>query len=365
MENWKAVVYLLAAGQGLLLSLALVSQVKKPNKSNFFLGLILIVLSLELLNAWAMQVQYGSYPDAFPFWVFQSYLMLPPAIWLFAQLNTSPAFVLKRKYFLLFAPACIDILVQIVWNLWRHLTGEHLISLIEIKPWYLFAEILPIVGMIAVLYVYGRKLFFFSRQMHEITAPVHLLKLYGFFTFFVLLTVLWIGGVIIDLPVFSSLELILTLFLFALGYIGYFNPSFFDVPRLMHQKTAEVDSFPHYNDQRELSRLAGMFEKDGLHTRAKLSLEELAGELKLPPRYVSYLINTYHGTNFNHFVNTYRVEEVMRKISNPAQSHKTLLALALESGFSSKSTFNQVFKSHTGLSPSQYLLCRKEASPET
>jgi AraC-like DNA-binding protein len=364
MENWKAVVYLLAAGQGLLLSLALISQIRRKNRSNFFLGLILFVISLELLGAWGMQVQYGSSPNAFPFWVFQSYLVLPPAIWLFAQLNTTPEFVLKRNYYLLFVPACLDIFVQIAWNLWRRLTGEPLPSLIEIKPWYLFAEMLPIVGMIAVLYVYGRKLFFFSRQMREITAPVHLLKLYGFFTFFVLLTVLWIGGAIINLPVFSSLELILTLFLFALGYIGYFNPSFFDVPRLMHQKNAELASFPHYNDQRELSRLAGMFEKDGLHTRAKLSLEELAAELKLPPRYVSYLINTYHGTNFNHFVNTYRVEEVIRKISDPAESYKTLLALALESGFSSKSTFNQVFKSHTGQSPSQYLLCRKETSPK-
>jgi AraC-like DNA-binding protein len=209
----------------------------------------------------------------------------------------------------------------------------------------LFAEILPIVGMLAVLFLYGCKLFVFSWHMKQVAAPIHLLKLYGFFTFFVLLTILWIAGVIIDLPVFSSLELIITLFLFALGYIGYFSPSFFDVPRLIQQKTAEASGFPHYNDQKELSRLSALFEKDNLHTRSKLSLEELAGKLKLPPRYVSYLINTYHGTNFNHYVNTYRVQ--------------TLLALALESGFSSKSTFNQVFKSHTGQSPSEYLLCKK------
>jgi AraC-like DNA-binding protein len=359
MENWKAVIYLLAAGQGLLLSLALISQIKRQNKSNFFMGLILFVISVELLNAWAMQVQYGSSPDAFPFWVLQSYLMLPPAIWLFAQLNTTPEFALKSKHFLLFMPACVDVLVQISWNLWRYLTGEHLPSLIKIKPWFLFAEILPIVGMVAVLFLYGRKLFVFARPIKKVTAPVHLLKLYGFFTFFVLLTILWFAGVIIELPVFSTLELILTLFLFALGYIGYFSPSFFDVPRLIQKKTAEASSFPHYHDQKELSRLSALFEKDSLHTRAKLSLEELAGELKLPPRYVSYLINTYHGTNFNHYVNTYRVQEVICKISDPAEGHKTLLALALESGFSSKSTFNQVFKSHTGQSPSEYLVLKK------
>jgi AraC-like DNA-binding protein len=50
----------------------------------------------------------------------------------------------------------------------------------------------------------------------------------------------------------------------------------------------------------------------------------------------------------------------MRKMEDPAEQHKTLLALALESGFNSKSSFNQVFKSLTGQSPSEYLLlCKK------
>jgi AraC-like DNA-binding protein len=363
MENWKAITYLLAAGQGLILSLALLSQVNKANKSNFFLGLILFTLSLEVLNAWAMQVQYGSDPGAFPFWVLESYLLLPSAVWCFAQINTKPEFIFNRRHFLLFLPAIVDMLGQISWYLRRRLTGEQLPSLMDITPWFLFAEILPIIGMVAVLGLYGRKLVSLSRQMKEISiqsVPFHLVKLYGFFIFFLLLTILWIGGVLVDLPVFTYIEFILTLFLFALGYIGYFNPSFFDVPKLIQKKVTEAPAFPHYDDQNELTRLKDLFEQQGLHTRSKLSLEELASKLKLPPRYVSYLINTYHGTNFHHFVNSYRVQEVMRKISNPAERHKTLLALALESGFSSKSAFNQVFKSHTGQSPSNYLVLKKE-----
>jgi AraC-like DNA-binding protein len=363
MENWKAIVYLLAAGQGLLLSLALLSQVNKPGKSNFFLGLILFILSLELLNAWGMQIKYHASPNVFPFWVLQSYLMLPPAIWCFTQINTKPGFTVNKNHLLLFVPAAIDMLVQIFWNLRQRLTGESLPSLLGIRFWFLFAEIVPILWMAVVLGLYGRKLIRFSRQMKEVSAQValiHLIKLYSFFAFFVLLTILWISGVLIDLPVFTYVEFILTLFLFTLGYIGYFNPFFFDVPRLMHKKAAENSGFPHYNDHKELSRLKHLFEQQALHTRSKLSLEELATELKLPPRYVSYLINTYYATNFHYFVNSYRVQEVIRKISDPAENHKTLLALALESGFSSKSAFNQVFKSHTGQSPSEYLVLKKE-----
>jgi AraC-like DNA-binding protein len=298
----------------------------------------------------------------FPFWVLQSYLVLPPAVWLFVQLNTNPLFEFNKKHMLLFIPACIDMLVKIFWTLWRRLSGEHLPSLIENKPWFLFTEILPIIGMLVVLYLYAYRLVSVSKELKAVSSPaspVVLIKLYGLFTFLFLLTALWIAGVVMELQIFTIMEFIITLFLFVLGYIGYFNPTFFDVPKFLKNKSAEVLTFPTYNDQKELMRLTKQFEQNALHTRSKLSLEELAGELKLPPRYVSYLINTYHGTNFNNFVNSYRVKEVMRKIHDPAEQHKTLLALALESGFNSKSTFNQVFKNHTGQSPSEYLLCKK------
>jgi AraC-like DNA-binding protein len=42
-------------------------------------------------------------------------------------------------------------------------------------------------------------------------------------------------------------------------------------------------------------------------------------------------------------------------MKDPQVQHKTLVALAMEAGFNSKSTFNQVFKMQTGMTPSEYL----------
>jgi AraC-like DNA-binding protein len=362
MENWKAVIYLLASGQGILLSLALL-PVRKQHASNTFLGVILLVISLELLNAWGMQVKYHSSAGVFPFWVLQSYLLLPPAVWFFARTTTNPVFVFRRKHLLYFVPAAIDIAVQGSWSLYYRLVGNT-IHLLEIKPWFFFSQILPIIWMGIVLVMYAQRLIILSKQLKQAAigfSPVFMIKIYGLFVFLVLLTILWVAAVLMDMQVFGLVELILTFFLIALGYTGYFNPAFFEVPKLAKKRTAETEPslFPHYNDQHELKRLIQAFEQDTLHTRSKLSLEELAGELSLPPRYVSYLINRYHATNFHHFVNSYRVKEVIRKINDPAQQHKTLLALALESGFNSKSAFNQVFKTHTGRSPSEYLLVKR------
>ena len=357
MENWKAAIFLLASGQGILLSLALLSPARKKDRSNVFLGLILWVISLEILSAWGMKVNYFNSEGALPYYLLGSYLILPPAIWLFAQINTRPGFQLQKKHFLLFIPAFVETVIEVGMWLFRLSTGTF-IRMLDFTAWFLFTEIVPVVGLVLVLFLYGQKLFLFSKKLKcsdAPKAPFRFVKMYSLFGFLCLLTILWIAGVVFDQPVFGLVELILSGFLFTLGYLGYFIPAFFDIPKLVGSKTPAEAAFPNFRDEKELARLHQLIEQEILFTKSKLPLEELAGELKLPPRYLSYLINTYHGTNYNNFINAYRVKEVIRKINDPAEKHKTLLALAMEAGFSSKSTFNHVFKKHTGQSPSEYL----------
>lgn len=358
MENWESIIFLLASGQGLVLSLALLSPAKNKNKANIFLGLILWVLSLELLSAWGMKVDYFASANAIPYYLLGSYLILPPSIWLYSQMNINSAFKLSKKHLLLFAPAIIETIVEVAMHLYFRYTGDF-IRMLDYSLWYFLTELMPIGGIVLALWIFCKKLVPLSNQAKEpLSFQSYLLyiNLWSFFAFLCLLTVLWIAGVIIDLPVFGTIELILTVFLFTLGYIGYFKPTIFEVQKISLPIAADVNTFPNFDDEKELARVKRVLKEEALYTRSKLSLEELADKLRLPTRYLSYLINTYHATNFNNFINSYRVEEVIRKIQDPAEQHKTLLALALEAGFSSKSTFNHVFKKHTGHSPSKYLL---------
>ena len=87
----------------------------------------------------------------------------------------------------------------------------------------------------------------------------------------------------------------------------------------------------------------------------KLSLGHLADELDISANHLSQVINQYEGKNFFDFVNTYRVDEFKQRIAQPANSSYSILAIALDSGFNSKSSFNQVFKKVTGKTPSQYV----------
>jgi AraC-like DNA-binding protein len=85
-----------------------------------------------------------------------------------------------------------------------------------------------------------------------------------------------------------------------------------------------------------------------------LTLSVLAERIGLNASQLSYLVNNGFQQNFNDFVNTYRVEEVKRKLNLPDYQHLSLLGVAFESGFNSKATFNRAFKKLTGNAPSQY-----------
>ena len=85
----------------------------------------------------------------------------------------------------------------------------------------------------------------------------------------------------------------------------------------------------------------------------ELTLTELAKRLRVTPGLLSKVINSGCGQNFNDFVNTYRVREAQRLLADPRFAHYSLVGVALESGFNSRSTFNRVFKKLLGQAPSE------------
>lgn len=90
------------------------------------------------------------------------------------------------------------------------------------------------------------------------------------------------------------------------------------------------------------------------YLKPNLTLTELAKDFKKTPTHVSNIINQEIGTNFNDYINQWRVEHVKQLMTNPKYDHLSLLGIAFESGFSSKATFNRAFRKYTNLSPSQY-----------
>ncbi len=87
---------------------------------------------------------------------------------------------------------------------------------------------------------------------------------------------------------------------------------------------------------------------------SELTLADLAGQLSTTPHKLSEVLNAHLGQTFYDFVNGYRVRAVQQRLAAAGGKAPKLLVLALDAGFASKSTFNDVFKKHTGQTPSAY-----------
>lgn len=87
----------------------------------------------------------------------------------------------------------------------------------------------------------------------------------------------------------------------------------------------------------------------------KLSIQNLSEETQMPTHHISQVLNDVAGQNFFSYTNSYRTEAFIEKIKNNEHQKNTLLGLAYDCGFNSKSSFNRIFKDIKGVSPSEYI----------
>jgi AraC-like DNA-binding protein len=95
-------------------------------------------------------------------------------------------------------------------------------------------------------------------------------------------------------------------------------------------------------------------ETDKPYRLEDLRLADVADKLSISPHVLSQLINERLQTNFSDFINRYRVEDTQALIEQTENDCYTLLAIARDCGFNSKTSFYRAFKKHVGMSPSEY-----------
>lgn len=115
---------------------------------------------------------------------------------------------------------------------------------------------------------------------------------------------------------------------------------------LVKKKTISDEKLEEYE-----KRLLEIMEVRKPYMDSEITLPKLGRILLLNTYQTSYLINSSFGENFYTFINRYRLEECKRMLSHSAYDHMSILSIAYESGFNSKTAFNTAFKKNTGCSP--------------
>jgi AraC-like DNA-binding protein len=123
----------------------------------------------------------------------------------------------------------------------------------------------------------------------------------------------------------------------------------------IHEEDIPTVSEAHVEDFKdEIARVKTFVLHQKPYLDPELKLDKLAASLHLHPKTLSHLLNKGLQASFYDYINHHRVEAVKEKLSDPNYDKYTLLGIALEAGFNSKSTFNHIFKKFTHQTPLEY-----------
>jgi len=161
--------------------------------------------------------------------------------------------------------------------------------------------------------------------------------------------------------VFSDALILVLIYIIAVGQ--WRNPTLFTIKQLSNSESISTETTfsPTLKNSGVLDSetRANLFEvvknqveSELLYQNSELTLASLAELTGVGIHHLSEVINQHDGRNFNQFINEYRVNDVCVRLKNDTKSN--VLDLAMEAGFSSKSTFNAMFKKVTGMTPTQY-----------
>jgi AraC-like DNA-binding protein len=160
--------------------------------------------------------------------------------------------------------------------------------------------------------------------------------------------------------VFAS---ILTVFIYYVSYTGLNNPEIFPGPYLPALEKLDAVKIKSSKDAEENARrIKELMENNKPYLQPDLSLTTMAVMLDMSPRMLSNIIHQEFQKNFFDFINYYRIQEAKKRLLDPANNHLTIAAIGIDSGFNSKSTFNDVFKKLEKTTPSAFK-AKNQTSP--
>ncbi len=357
---------------------------------SFFIAFLLLtkkgkVLSDKILATWIVVIGIhllGFYLNRLGYWQIYPHLIgttapLPllhgPLVYLYTLYSLRKDDHLRKIDYLHFAPAIVAYLYMVNFFFFYSIDEKLLVDQGQIPNY----EIFKVVLLIAIL-ISGLSYAILSYRL----TWIHERKIRNNFSNDEGINLKWLRNCIVGIAlVFVSASIVFLMreglgfhfsidadyifyliIIFLIFYIGYYGIKheniFTNNPQIVGINSEASLKYKNSGLKDEAAiqlhhRLLEIMKTNKPHLDPKLTLSDLSDKLGITPNQLSQVINQYEKVNFNDFVNKYRVEEFIQKASE--NKNYSILALALDAGFNSKSSFNNVFKKHKGITPSAYL----------
>ncbi len=395
-----SVFYLFGVVQAVFLALALMAAKKSNRRANRYLALMLIVFGLDLFNEFLDNSLYGLEMLEFMVITFTTDLLYGPLVWLYVRCITGQPLRLKGLHpAWLFVPWAVH--SMFIWPRLQLVQDPALLELYpqlllgnQIQPFLMIALVRPISVVLTFTYLIlslralqtyaevvrdnfsykeGVELKWLRRLL------VALLIVFAVYVFWILFSDFFQLTAVVDVLLNISIVVVI----YALGFFGIRQPLIFS--RLKRAPSTDKSDNPDaamavdsgaLSESLDLeSSPAEKYAKSSLSTEGAevlarelgrfmrekqpylnndLNLPQLASLLGVSANHLSQVINEQFSMNFFDFINRHRIEAAKQQLLELDPKRYTILGLALDSGFNSKSAFYTAFKKYTGITPLQF-----------
>ena len=164
---------------------------------------------------------------------------------------------------------------------------------------------------------------------------------------------------------FHTVAAVLVINIFVIGFYGLRQTTIFTNASFAANTENQSDGKYKFSSLKDedadslAKQLDDYMVREKPYLNSQLSIDELAESLRTKKHQLSQVINDKKELNFFNYINSYRIEEFKSRINDPDYKHLSLLGVALDAGFNSKSTFNHIFKKSEGMTPTEYKNLKK------
>ncbi|WP_299889262.1 AraC family transcriptional regulator [uncultured Lacinutrix sp.] len=358
------IILVIGMSQGLFLALAIQLLPNKNKKANRTLSIILLIASLTL------------FVRAVPFIITGNIklgIIADTTIYIFGPLlysyirqltfNEKPAFRLNWYHY---TPIFLNI-IYFIWSLFYSVT--ELNELIKLGKLNIMFFIVELGGLLSIAFYWIQSFLILKKfkqiQKNQLSFNQNIIRYLTFvlsaLAFFLILWLLtfvclYSFGYYSNYINYTTMWLSAPVFIYFIGFFSLTQPNIFRLP-LENKLAAKKTIVRLKPEEIELlkNRLNELITEDNIHTTPHLSLKSLSEALNTSSNNLSWLLNQVYKKTFYEYINHFRIEDFLQKIQENQHQSKTLLAIAMDSGFNSKSTFNKAFKAIMNDTPSNYI----------
>ncbi len=366
---------IIAVFQAILLVLLLVTKHPKTKADHwlgFYLGISAFTILLAYLEMWNRN---NGYP--FPWLINLStpfILLIGPSLWIYIKSLTQQRFRFKPLYLLTAIPFAIIAFLLVLQSYTKpeaikislEETGELKQSFVFIFTVGLIAcsNIGYTIWSLGLIARYKKKLKTFFAKTDEIDLFWIRFLLLSALVSYASISMLYAFDAMFNVFKYSHLQLIgfsiASAFVVAIGFVGLKQGNIFTSQLAKFDVESAINigenTSPLTNSEEEfVNSLLNHMKENKPFTDPEIMLSKLSNDLGVTPEYLSGIINGRLNKNFFDFINHFRIQEFKSLCQDPKNRRLTLISLAYDSGFNSKATFNRVFKSVMGCTPSDYL----------